>query len=428
MRFSELCNRLPQVDERPDVVSPQAALTTSAGPLKGYVEPTFDRVDWQEDAGVLLIEAAGAVGKSVAAEALAARLRWPLVRAEKAHVGSYSLSGLIQDAFGFGSDYIARIAHGEAGVVVDSLDEAHLRAGTQNFLAFLENVRNVSGPRQVVAGSPERAPSIILLSRSDTAELVRLYFADADMPLATARLSFFDKQGADSFIECYLRARYSETNKPEYNVTLASPRPFARLRDERYRQVMRILLNEEADATREWGRVSEFLGYAPVLIALAESLAVTNPAAERSALALARSTNENDLLNDIVVRILERERIKVRDNLYAKLEASLPASSNMQILPDEIYTPLEQAVRIVERVLGVAIASPLPATLPPGLRDLYEQSVKNFLADHPFTKGTDFASVVFGDYIKAFAVGDLAATASLSGGLDQHLNGVGHSS
>jgi len=414
VKFNELLERLPRIALTPDVVYPQRALSTSPTAPTGYVEPSFEVIEWPQDAAVVLIEAAGAVGKSVAAEALAAELHWPLMRAEQAHVGSYSLSGLIQDAFGFGSDYISQIATGQAGVVVDSLDEAHLRAGTQNFLAFLENVRNISGwtPDQA---SNARQPSILLLSRSDTAELVRLYFADQDLPLASIRLSFFDRMGADRFINCYLRARFEVTRKPEYNIALAAPAPFAHLRDQRYQQVMQVLLRtSDVDVTRDWTAASEFLGYAPVLIALSESLAVTNPAAERSALAAAKSNNENDLLSDIVTRILEREREKVKTNLAAKLEASLPASSDAAFDPDDLYTASEQITRLASTILGIPVASALPASLPGAVRDLYEQSVKGFLADHPFIKGRAFASPVFGDYTLSFAVGDLAARASLA--------------
>lgn len=414
MRFVELLQRLPRNDAVPEVVAPQRALTTEALAPTGYVEPTFDEFDWPDDSAVLLIEAAGAVGKSVAAEALAAELKWPLVRAENAHVGSYSLSGLIQDAFGFGSDYIGRIARGDAGVIVDSLDEAHLRSGTQNFLAFLENVRNVSGSANSAASSRPRMPSIVVLSRSDTADLIRLYFADQGLPLATTRLAFFDRLGSNRFIECYMKARHDETGSPEYNAPLASPGPFGRLRDERFRQVMQILLRRQnVDLGADWAASSDFLGYAPVLIALAESLAVTNPAAERSSLALARSNNENDLLNDIAERILERERQKVCTNLSAKLQALIPVSSSAVLDEENLYSPLEQITRLAEMTLGVPIAAPLPATLPTAVRDVYEQAVKGFLADHPFVKGKQFASAVFGDYTKALVVGNVSAKASL---------------
>lgn len=199
MQFTEFLKRLPMMDKPLTLAVPQGeALTASPQSAPGYVPPTLSELEWPSGAAVVLVEAAGAVGKSAAALAIAHRLNWPMVRAEKAQVGSYSLSGLIQDAMGFGDSYIADLARGKAGVVIDSLDEAHFRSGTDNFLAFLDNVWKVSGAG---ASSSDRQPSIVLMSRSDTAELVRLAFSDAGVPLAQVGLDFFDQDGAQRFIK-----------------------------------------------------------------------------------------------------------------------------------------------------------------------------------------------------------------------------------
>ena len=44
------------------------------------------------------------------------------------------------------------------------------------------------------------------MSRSDTAELVRLAFLDADIPLAEVTLDFFDHDGAKKFINAIWRS------------------------------------------------------------------------------------------------------------------------------------------------------------------------------------------------------------------------------
>lgn len=107
MNFNQLTKRLPSLQEQPEIVMNQdKALTTTPARLQGFVAPTLDVVDWPDGATVLLVEAAGAVGKTTAAEALAEELNWPLVLAQYARVGSYTLSGLIQDALGFNGSYI----------------------------------------------------------------------------------------------------------------------------------------------------------------------------------------------------------------------------------------------------------------------------------------------------------------------------------
>lgn len=147
-----------------------------------YVWPNLKAVDISAKAHIFLVQAAGAIGKSAAAAALAGRMRWPLVDAAKAQVGSYSLSGLLHDAFGFDSGYVVEVASGRAGIIVDALDEAHLRAGTTNFLAFLDNVGKI-------AGDSHDNVSVVLYSRPDTAEIVKLYLRSRVFPFRPRQLT-----------------------------------------------------------------------------------------------------------------------------------------------------------------------------------------------------------------------------------------------
>jgi len=289
------------------------------------------------------------------AAAIAERLKWPLVRAERAQVGSYSLSGLVQDALGFGGDYVRGMSDGKQGVVVDALDEAHFRAGTENFLAFVDNIQKLSGA--ATAKGP-RQPSIVLLSRSDTAELVRLSFATAEIALAEAHLDFFDLKGANAFIIAYLEQRFTETGRGEYNVHLASPLPFGRLRDNQFRQLARVLLRaDEVDLRVRWADVQDFLGYTPVLVAIAESLAVPNPA--REVLNIAENADAPRLLRDIIESVLAREHGKFGPQLVSRLQANLPMHVEGGISADDLYTPREQALRVYSRVSGNGLLTPL---------------------------------------------------------------------
>ncbi|MGN6250269.1 MAG: hypothetical protein ACTHNS_00480 [Marmoricola sp.] len=396
------------------------ALDPAPTTVPGYVPPTLTESDWPSGATVVLVEAAGAVGKSAAALAIASQLNWPLVRAEKAQVGSYSLSGLIQDATGFGSNYIAEVANGTAGVVIDSLDEAHFRAGSDNFLAFLDNVWKVAG---TASTSPDRRPSIVLLSRSDTAELVRLAFLDAGVPLAHVGLDFFDRDGAERFIKAYMAQRFSETKRPEYNLPLASPGPFERLRNARMKQIAGVLLRRpDVNVRQEWEQVRDFLGYTPVLIAMAEALAVPNPAAEGSSLT---AEDQSNLLREIIDHISLREQRKFSEHLQPKLQASLPTDVDCDVVAAAMYRPEEQCARVMAFVSGDEIKMPLPVSLPDAVRPAYEEAVRTFLPDHPFIKARRFASVVFGDYVTATACRSIEIRASLASPPEEGIESVG---
>lgn len=411
MRFQALIESLPRNDEQPGLEAPQKALTVEPATIPGFVAPEFEIIDHPEDAGVLLIEAAGAVGKSATAEAMADALQWPLVRAERAQVGSYSLSGLIHDALGYLGTYLQQIASGTAGIIVDSLDEAHFRAGTQNFLAFIENIEKISGR----ASSLPRPISIVLFSRSDTAEFVSLAFETEGIPLAKARLSFFNRDEATKFISSYMKRRFDETGRPDYNAPLASAAPWERLRDDRFLQVMKVVLrNQNVTLRTHWDESADFLGYAPVLIALAESLATTNPSAEKRRLASARADNEAALLLDIIDLILDRERQKFADQLLPKLQAVQSAADTAEVRKQNLYLPSEQAIRVIAHIQGDnALLAPPPSDLPASVRPTYESSATQFIADHPFVRGNQFASVIFGDYVRALVATSLEAAAAL---------------
>ncbi len=420
MTLDQLRQLLPTNAAQPVVLAPQGeAFNVNPLPVPGYVTPSVVVHAWPPGASVLLIEAAGAVGKSAAAQALAAGLNAPLVRAESAQVGSYSLSGLVQDALGFAGQYVRNVATGKAAVVVDSLDEAHIRAGTQNFFAFLENVISFSGGPAL-----DRQPSVVLFSRSETAELVKLLFADADVPLAEATLDFFDLAGANSFIESYLQLRYSESKRPEYNVHLGWPVPFRRLRDERFIQVARVLLRDQAaDLQRDWQRVADFLGYTPVLIAIAESLAVTNPAREH--IALSSASTPTELLADIIARIQLREQDKFKGQIAPRLQANLPATHSGSVDAESLYRPGEQTVRVAALITRNELVAPPPLRLPQPSRDAYETAALQFVAEHPFVRGRNFASVVFKDFVLAHVCFDFEARSALAVPAERNLESVG---
>jgi hypothetical protein len=349
---------------------------------------------------VLLVEAAGAVGKSATAAVLASELNWPLVRAERTRVAAHSLSGLIGDALGFDSDYIHRIAHGQAGVVVDSLDEAHLRVGTDNIFAFLDNVKNLTRRAAEHSGQP----TVVLLSRADTANLIRLYFEENGVPLGHLQIDFFSYESACQYISTHLRNRYDDTHRPEYNVALKAPKPFADLRDGRLRQVASLIVGTAAsDFRSNWPQMADFVGYAPVLTAIAETLAVNNPVAEKAEL---QSAQANSLLREIVVSSLKREQRKVSESLAPMLAARLPVTRDETIVGPAIYAPAEQIARLMAWTTKTTLAVDLPAHLPIEVRDIYEEGIGNFLPDHPFIRGTSFASAVFADYVHAEAVLD----------------------
>ncbi|MEI7057793.1 hypothetical protein WBG06_18350 [Nocardioides sp. CCNWLW239] len=378
--------------------------------VPGYVWPTLTVESWPTNSTVLLIEAAGAVGKTAAAQALASALNWPLFRSERAQVGDGSLSGTIMGSLGFTTDYVKLIALGQAGVVVDSLDEAHFRAGAENLLGFIRNILEVSGAR-IPSERRANSPSIVVFSRSDTAIYVRQLFADEGVPLATLSVDFFSLDSAREFIHSYMDQRFTqiEPKDPSYNIQNLAPIPFRELRDARLQSIAEVIGSADISVEENWIEVQDFLGYAPVLVAIAESLAVKNPMAVPSKLA---STKQGELLAEIIQAILQRETGKFKEHLSDRLASSVPADE-----PDakwaHLYSESEQCSRLASYAAGLPAPTLYSSGLPQQAQAIYEEAVEAFLPNHPFLKGQGFASVVFADYVYARVSSDTGSAAML---------------
>ncbi|GLZ38997.1 hypothetical protein [Actinokineospora sp. NBRC 105648] len=378
-----------------------SALDLSPCPPVGYVWPNLR--DWQPGQGarVLLVEAAGAVGKSAAALALASHLSWPLVNSARAQVGSYSLSGLIYDALGLESTFLQDLIAGRTGIVIDALDEAHLKAGTTNFEAFVENIQKMS------PGGDRDRPNIILFSRPDTADLVKLIFEEGGQPLSLCGIDFLSYAQASPFVRAHMERQASALpNRKEYKVALAFAEASEKLLRLRMHEVANALLNDSnVDVEKNWPQIRSFLGYAPVLTVLAEYIAVPNPHADHERVELAGVGHSREILLEIVDRILKREQGKFRDQVVAKLIAHVPAEEDWR-LRELAYSPTEQAIRLISKHLDVDISVHPPASLPNAIRSEYERHASQFMADHPFLAGTNAVNGVFADFVRAKAAVD----------------------
>jgi len=374
------------------------ALRIVSGPPTGYVWPDIETLIAAEDARIIVIVAAGAVGKSSAATALASYLNWPLVDAAKAQVGSYSLSGLLHDALGFESNYLAEVSRGRAGVIVDALDEAHLKAGTLNFGAFLDNIRKV-------AGASHRATSIVVFSRPDTAEIVQLALAESNTKFKLVRISYFAYNQACNYLTAQLNRLSDEHPERNYNVAARHPVAYAQLREKRMCEIASSLLGRQVDdLAKAWPELAGFLGYAPVLSVLCEYLAVSNPHKELS-YSLSATNQAQGILLQIIENLLTREQLKFHDQVISKLRSELSVADEW---PDPVvaYSPHEQTVRLVGRFLRLDLVTEQPALLPASIRPQYDSAATQFTADHPFLSGTEAVNVVFRDYLLAKAAVD----------------------
>ncbi len=384
--------------------NPALVAGLQAGPE--YIVPGIANVDMPPGAKILMIEAPGAVGKSAAARFLAENRGWILVDSSRLQVGNYGLTGLLHDALGDESGVFEALRKGNVGIVVDAIDEAHLRAGTNNLFAFLEDLNNVASTRD------RTGICMVLMTRPDAAEFVRVKFEDLGVPLASASIDFFGPDAARAFIGAHLSERATEPSREFYrNRNQAG---FVELREARFDSIAEILLGRPiTNLSREWGAVASFLGYAPVLAVVAETLAVANPFKDAQDEGKIAAT-AGDILGQLIRALLAREQSKFADSVGPRLESKVPATQAFD--RRVLYSPNDQLWRLAAELSGISVEARRPPVVPEFLQADYEAAADQWVKDHPFLGSVGAVNTVFNDYVFAHIHCDPAAEARMSTG------------
>jgi hypothetical protein len=391
--FRDLLEQLPRGDSlKAKKFLPGLAYVESENP--GFVEPDLlaeNEIEHGKTSAVL-IAAPGAVGKSTFAAEVARRtgsLLWDL---SKFQVGSRTFSGSILDSYGFeATGVLKRFEAGSFLFVLDALDEAQVRAGAQNFDAFLEDlVDTLKGERS--------RPTLVLLARSDTADWVDLVFQDAGVPLARYQIEFFDDTRAVEFLGKRLDERRLQDG--EQPLHRQQPAAYDHARSVLFQMIYDLF---KAPTSMAWEdrRVRHFLGYAPVLEALADYLDVRNYISFENELRdeAGAARDPWQFLGDVLHQLLLREKRKVQSALRPNLE---PVARRVGWSEwDKLYQPDEQCSRVLAYSLEAGFDG---MELPQPLASAYEEGLRTILPQHPYLAGRAFANVIFKEFSYAWGV------------------------
>lgn len=342
---------------------------------------------------VILLSAPGAVGKSTLAAELAFRTGGLLWDLSKFQVGSKTFSGTILDAYGIkATGVLKRFHEGNFFFVLDALDEAQVRAGSQNFDTFLGDLAGA-------LKEPRPRPTLALLARTDTADWIDAVLEEAGVPFGRYQIEYFDQPRAFTFIERQLDERRRVDSKQPLHRQQA--KPYSDARAALFALIYKLFGTSEEGAWTDQ-RVKDFLGYAPVLEALTDYLDVSNYMTFIQELS-EQPTDGKDpwqFLTDVLDRLLAREQRKIVDAIRGNLEGPAKAAgwSNWQYL----YGTGEQ----LSRVLAYSMrTSPGVATgLPASMDAPYEEAIKTSMPQHPFLSGRRFANVVFKEFTYAWGL------------------------
>lgn len=346
---------------------------------------------------VIIVSAAGAVGKSTLANELASKKQAPIWDlAQASAVGENSLTGQLTTSFGF--DGAARVsaglANGTVFIIVDALDEARVKANQAGYEAFISNIAELA--------KAAKGPAFVLLGRTQTAETTWLLLEAARVPTSLLSIQPFTRAQAERYIE----ARVNHLDSASAKRIADHPQPFMEARD--------LVLNQlelavgGGVAVRDEA-VREFLGYAPVLETVAFLLAKESNYQEFIASLAAvgtRSVRQADrplaVLEHVVKRLLEREQ---RDKLQKNIRPALEQVASEADWNEwgTLYSPDEQRIRLLGRILDHRLdACP---QMPASVRARYEEQLESWLPEHPFLRDGRFAAnKVFESYLFAIAM------------------------
>lgn len=349
-----------------------------------YIPPSFSdvKVDIKlstREPKFVLFSAPGATGKSSLAKHIAYKygaLYWNLA---KVKIGTNSFAGSILNAVGAinYSGFIGDLNTGDVLLVIDAFDEAEIVSGRKMLSSFIADISNSLASHQL--------PSVFLLARTETAQYIASFCAESGIPVAHYEIGFFTEHAAKDFVVKSVAGK-NTPSKPDVECV-----------DSYYDVIKRNITEDEC---------SSFLGYAPVLEAIATHIKAT-PNRQKMISDLSTQKDCVAIIMNIMDDLLIREQVeKVRPAFIEKCKEAHPEFSDW----DKVYSPDEQLVRVIHYILfsDTKYSNYPLECLPPQLVDDYQALLESFLPQHPFVRNSvetalggrdiDFTGPAFRDY------------------------------
>lgn len=397
LKFKDLVSQLPRGD-RLTPKKPVAWINWKRKPNPCFVEPDLEiETNIQPNkTSVVVISAAGAVGKSTVAAELAYFTGASLWDLSKIQVGSGTFIGTIFSVYeDKGLGIKKDLGAGDTLIIIDALDEAQVRAGSSNFDAFLSDLIGI-------LKQPRAKPVIILFARSETAEWIKLSFDTDSVPYASFQIANFSETQANDFIDKKLDSIRNEKKEPLSH--RQQREPYEKARSKLFSLIYSLLGVSGAQAWNDIRAIS-FLGYAPVLEALADYLHYKNYINLFNELEKVANVVRDpwDFLAAVINKLLLRETGKIQNVIRPKLEGV--AKNIGWAAWDDLYKEKDQCRRVLEFSLKLPSLQ-IDKTIPPLLAEEYEKIVRtDILPQHPFLgEGRRFANVVFRDFLYAWGL------------------------
>lgn len=351
-----------------------------------YIEPEFceSTHSLEQKTRFILFSAPGATGKSALAKHICYSkngIYWDLPNNK---VAEYSFQGVIAEAVGYKamSEFIKSIVEGENFFVIDAFDEAEAGSGRSGIEFFLRDLNDVTKECECTCA--------VLMARTESALFIKNFFETNNVTYKHYEIGYFAECNSKQYIENRLK-KFSIDISPVVSNCI----------NEQFNEIHRIFHEDEAKA---------FLGYAPVLDALAASYVD-----ERNTTNLLKHTTNGEnncrLMIKILELLLDRERekfVKALKSKFSELKVDIDTS--------KVYKRSEQLNRILGKLLfdDAEIFGEIDIAVPVEYQDEYLEVVNTQLPQHPFIFSKEregcisyeFTGPAFRDYAIAFGLAD----------------------
>lgn len=350
-----------------------------------YIEPEFRDSDTRvlsPSPRFVLFSAPGATGKTALAKHICFTkngIYWDLPDNK---IAEYSFQGAVAKAVGFEniSSFVGSMEKGESFLVIDAFDEAEAGSGRSGIEFFLRDLNEVTKKCSETCA--------ILLARTESAIFIKEYLQKNSIIYKHYEVGYFAEYNSKTYIENKLKKSHVDVS-PVVKDCIA----------EQFREIHRIFSENEA---------KEFLGYAPVLDALAASYSK-----ERNTAILLKNTSSGENNCSLMVKILEDLLLREQDKFLRALKNKF-SELDTEIVWEELYKADEQLCRIIGMMLfdDVTIFGEMSSTVPTEYKDEYLEVVNTQLPQHPFVSAKDdageikyeFTGPAFRDYAIAYGL------------------------
>lgn len=348
-----------------------------------YVKPNFTNEVGSFKKGklpkVILISAAGATGKSELTQYLSCRFQIPIFDLSKhSPVASNSLTGLFFETLGPQglATYVQDLKNGNGMLIIDALDEGHLKTTVEGFNSFLDGIVGMCREAQETP--------FILLGRNQVIENTWLYLEEQNVESSILRLESFTIEQAVEFID-------KQVGNTNFN------KPYMQVRDYIINSVEVFFKSPSEINKKEY---QSFIGYAPVLLSIAILLKKSSNFSALYEELNSKHDKGISLIISIVEYILTRDKEeKVYPSLLTGLLKDRP-NDFKNIVKQSAYSMEEQCARILFKQLGVPFKKTI--TDDPLFELKYNEKIDEFLEEHPFLKSNgEIQNTVFECFIIA---------------------------